>query len=151
MTNNKHLFLFLSISLFCSSTSFAQIPQRGLSKLLGQLTSTRLIKKHKRNMVPRKKVFPRCKQLSKNCSICNDGIMRTPLVALKKDFKSNLKISAYACATGKSKSIKNKCKILSDFCKICSDGSFKFTMDDSKITSDLYECATNPRTKIGSL
>ena len=107
-----------------------------------------------------KQSAPDCRALTDQCAICSDGKMRAS--ATKKGDKeaAELQLTPYICATkGKSqlKKIRAKkiaanikdCKVLSDFCAVCKDDSFVFTNDGSKITSDLYECATTPRTHTG--
>ena len=98
-----------------------------------------------------------CTKISKSCSICSDGTKRDP-----KDQKKILEMSDYACAKGdsshdkKPRSFMDKdtCINLSAFCSICADQKFRFVQKDDRyknlqeISSDLYECATEPRTKI---
>lgn len=96
-----------------------------------------------------------CKKISSVCQVCNDTTKRS-LDATKKE----LQVSDYACAVGdmhfdkKNKSFMSKdtCVNLSEFCSVCADQSFRYVKKEERhrplqvISSDLYECATDPRT-----
>jgi hypothetical protein len=94
-----------------------------------------------------------CKDLNKTCAICPDKKKRDA-----KTKKKILTLSDFACASGQEKENTKSyldattCLPLSDFCTVCADGKFRFIKSDNKykaleeISSDLYECATSPRT-----
>jgi hypothetical protein len=99
-----------------------------------------------------------CIKISSSCFVCSDGSKRP---SLKSD--KILEISDYACASGdrdwdkkkrKSYLDKSTCVSLSAFCAVCADNEFRFVKKDNqlrpleKISSDLYECATAPRTQM---
>ena len=107
----------------------------------------------------RKMKAPLCKGLSSKCAICSDGKMR----ASTRKGSKELRISSYACATrgtplwngkrvpaSKKGLFKNKCRVLSDFCAVCKDNSYIFVKNGIKIDTDLYACATSPRTSYKS-
>lgn len=96
-----------------------------------------------------KKLSPTCKEISIHCTVCSDSKLYVSGTKNKELLKDQ---NPYSCAiSGKSlkdqADLKSKksCMVLSDFCAVCPDGSFEFTKDRSKISSDLYECATAPR------
>ncbi|MBI3555970.1 MAG: hypothetical protein HY074_06890 [Deltaproteobacteria bacterium] len=107
---------------------------------------------------------PKCKALTDRCSVCSDGKLRRP--ARGKVPGTELALTAYECATkgkqvfrvkGIDKAVvfhfgtNQHCKVMSDFCAVCADGTYVFTGEKIKIQSDLYECATAPRVKLGGL
>ena len=97
----------------------------------------------------RKKAVPTCKKLTNLCSICSDGVKRVP------GGNKIAKFSDYQCAArGKAafftaKKAKKNCRTLSDYCAVCKGDKFIFTKTGNRIQSDLYACATSPRTTQG--
>ena len=109
-----------------------------------------------------KEKAPLCKKLSMGCAICSDGKMYVPTRKGSKVTSKRLNVSPYVCANSKGpvwndkripasklkEAYKNGCRILSDFCAVCKDNSYIFIKNGIKIDTDLYACATSPRTRI---
>lgn len=94
----------------------------------------------------RQKAPPTCKKLTNLCSTCSDGVKRVP------GSSKRAKFSDYKCASGGESVLlvpkyRNKnCKAISDYCAVCKGNTFIFTKTGNRIESDLYACATSPKT-----
>ncbi len=99
-------------------------------------------------------VKPTCKRLSEDCTICSDGVKRPPIgtaygddVSVDTERKKVLLLGDYDCAANdEAKKAKDGCRMLSDFCRICPNDRYFYKKTDHSIRTDLYECATKPRT-----
>jgi hypothetical protein len=94
-------------------------------------------------------------KLNARCSVYSNGQKVRAGFEAQENVKL-LEISDFECAAlglrenERQKVLMSKgCVEVSDFCSVCADGGFKSRRTGRHLKSDLYECASGPRTVIG--
>jgi len=106
----------------------------------------------------------KCLIVTSQCAVCDDGTLWAPGALTKKGQKRKgapLKLGSYACVNsgemklGKSDEMTTvvqgkKCMRLRPYCAVCEDDKFYSPKTQHELTTDLFECATHPRTTLYS-